>query len=47
MKVIALGVGSSAGTPVIGCDCATCMSPNPRNKRTALLGGDRNRQRGR
>lgn len=34
MQLIILGVGSSAGTPVIGCDCATCMSNNPRNKRT-------------
>ena len=34
MRIITLGVGSSAGTPVIGCDCATCTSPNPRNKRT-------------
>jgi phosphoribosyl 1,2-cyclic phosphate phosphodiesterase len=34
MQLIVLGVGSSAGTPVIGCDCATCMSNNPRNKRT-------------
>jgi phosphoribosyl 1,2-cyclic phosphate phosphodiesterase len=29
-----LGVGSSAGTPVVGCNCAVCASPNPRNQRT-------------
>lgn len=29
-----LGSGSSAGTPMIGCDCATCTSSNPRNHRT-------------
>jgi phosphoribosyl 1,2-cyclic phosphate phosphodiesterase len=34
MQLTILGVGSSAGTPVIGCDCATCLSKNPRNKRT-------------
>ena len=34
MQLVVLGVGSSAGTPVIGCDCATCMSNNPRNKRS-------------
>ena len=34
MKLILLGVGSSAGTPVIGCSCATCISNNPKNKRT-------------
>ena len=28
-----LGVGSSAGTPVVGCQCATCLSVNPKNKR--------------
>jgi len=34
MEVILLGTGSSAGTPVIGCGCDTCLSPDPRNKRT-------------
>jgi len=34
LQLIVLGVGSSAGTPVIGCDCATCKSDNSRNKRT-------------
>jgi phosphoribosyl 1,2-cyclic phosphate phosphodiesterase len=29
-----LGAGSSAGTPVVGCKCETCISVNPRNKRT-------------
>lgn len=29
-----LGVGSSAGTPVVGCRCDTCNSSNVRNKRT-------------
>jgi len=34
MQLTVLGVGSSAGTPVIGCDCNTCQSANPRNNRT-------------
>ena len=34
MQLTVLGAGSSAGTPVIGCDCATCTSPDPRNQRT-------------
>jgi phosphoribosyl 1,2-cyclic phosphate phosphodiesterase len=34
MQLTMLGVGSSAGTPVIGCRCETCTSDNPRNKRT-------------
>lgn len=34
MQLIFLGVGSSAGTPVIGCNCKTCTSTNPRNQRT-------------
>ena len=29
-----LGVGSSAGTPAVGCSCAICTSMDPRNKRT-------------
>ena len=34
MQLTILGVGSSAGTPVIGCKCLTCTSTNPRNIRT-------------
>lgn len=34
MEVVFLGVGSSAGTPVIGCGCPTCLSDDPRNRRT-------------
>ncbi|MDP2963198.1 MAG: MBL fold metallo-hydrolase [Sulfurimicrobium sp.] len=34
MEVIFLGTGSSAGTPVIGCGCDTCLSTDPRNQRT-------------
>ena len=29
-----LGAGSSAGTPVVGCACNTCLSINRKNKRT-------------
>ncbi len=34
MQLIMLGAGSSAGTPVIGCDCTTCRSTDARNHRT-------------
>ena len=34
MQLTMLGVGSSAGTPVVGCRCATCLSNDVRNKRT-------------
>jgi len=29
-----LGVGASAGTPVVGCECSTCQSTNKKNYRT-------------
>ena len=34
MQITILGVGSSAGTPVVGCQCATCQSANSRNIRS-------------
>jgi phosphoribosyl 1,2-cyclic phosphate phosphodiesterase len=34
MKLTMLGVGSSAGTPMLGCTCETCVSNDPRNNRT-------------
>lgn len=34
MHLTMLGVGSSAGTPQIGCQCDTCLSSDPKNKRT-------------
>jgi len=33
MKCIILGCGGSLGTPEIGCQCHTCTSTNPKNKR--------------
>ena len=36
MKVTILGCGASNGVPVLGCGCATCLSPNPKNRRTRV-----------
>lgn len=36
MKITLLGCGSSAGVPLIGCACAVCRSPNPRDARTRV-----------
>lgn len=33
MRITFLGTGTSAGVPVIACDCATCRSEDPRDKR--------------
>lgn len=36
MKLTFLGTGTSFGVPQIGCDCAVCRSPDPRDKRTRV-----------
>jgi phosphoribosyl 1,2-cyclic phosphate phosphodiesterase len=33
-QLVFLGTGTSVGVPVIGCNCNTCTSSDPRNKRT-------------
>lgn len=33
MRFIFLGTGTSAGIPAIGCDCETCTSDDPRDRR--------------
>jgi phosphoribosyl 1,2-cyclic phosphate phosphodiesterase len=39
VKITFLGTGTSQGVPVIACDCNTCVSDDPRDKRlrTSLL----------
>ena len=34
IELLFLGTGTSAGVPMIGCDCTTCTSPDPRDQRT-------------
>lgn len=34
MRFLFLGTGTSAGIPVIACDCAACASDDPRDQRT-------------
>jgi phosphoribosyl 1,2-cyclic phosphate phosphodiesterase len=34
VEMIVLGSGTSAGVPVIGCDCRICTSDDPRDRRT-------------
>ena len=33
MKITFLGTGTSHGVPMIGCDCGTCRSQDPRDRR--------------
>lgn len=34
MRLTFLGTGTSFGVPVVGCDCETCTSSDPRDQRT-------------
>lgn len=47
MRLVVLGCGTSFGVPVLGCDCAVCTSPDPRDRRTrvaAVVEGDDGRR---
>jgi phosphoribosyl 1,2-cyclic phosphate phosphodiesterase len=34
VELLFLGTGTSAGVPMIACDCAVCLSDDPKDKRT-------------
>jgi phosphoribosyl 1,2-cyclic phosphate phosphodiesterase len=34
LRITLLGTGTSHGVPMIGCGCAVCRSPDPRDRRT-------------
>jgi phosphoribosyl 1,2-cyclic phosphate phosphodiesterase len=36
LSITILGCGSSAGVPMIGCDCEVCQSADPKDKRTRV-----------
>ncbi|HEX3867995.1 MAG TPA: MBL fold metallo-hydrolase [Gemmatimonadaceae bacterium] len=36
MKLTFLGTGTSFGVPYLGCHCAVCRSPDPRDRRTRV-----------
>ena len=36
MKLTFLGTGTSFGVPVVGCHCAVCRSPDPRDRRSRV-----------
>src|SRR5438105_4916156 len=36
MRLLFLGTGTSFGVPMLGCGCAVCRSPDPRDRRTRV-----------